>query len=217
MIVGFDDTVGPSDNAGAFLVQNSFGLNWPPVGSGSIAPPGMAYWSYDTFYATQSLAAIAIPCISSLPNGTSLVDSDDKIWGVANIQQIAISDQSIMSSCSAVVDLSFVKSLLVGSITLTEPNTSSSMAGGFSAYMSNGYLCFVRNDGFAFCEGEWQLSLLVTDTMMTDSFPFSLTASVTLTAAEPEPLTASALTTSSDVYDTVGDLATLTIENSNPA
>ncbi len=61
LVVGYDDNVGTSGNQGALLIQNSFGTGWPAcVGAtGSIAPPGMAYWSYNSFVQTQQLAAVA--------------------------------------------------------------------------------------------------------------------------------------------------------------
>jgi C1A family cysteine protease len=46
MLVGYDDALGdPRPGLGAFLVQNSFGTNWPPAGADP-APPGMFYLSY---------------------------------------------------------------------------------------------------------------------------------------------------------------------------
>jgi hypothetical protein len=59
IVVGYDDAVGSPTAPGAFLVQNSFGEEWPGARSGSSAPPGRAYWPYATVLATQSVAAVA--------------------------------------------------------------------------------------------------------------------------------------------------------------
>jgi hypothetical protein len=41
LLVGYDDDIGDAQKGrGAFLVQNSFGTNWPPASSNSPAPPG---------------------------------------------------------------------------------------------------------------------------------------------------------------------------------
>jgi C1A family cysteine protease len=63
LVVGYDDSVGTPGNQGALLIQNSFGTGWPASAgaTSSIAPPGMAYWSYNSFEQTQQLAAVAYP------------------------------------------------------------------------------------------------------------------------------------------------------------
>jgi hypothetical protein len=72
LLVGYDNNVGATGKKGALLVQNSFGTAWPPASNGSIAPPGMLYWSYETFLASQTFAAVAYPYDPSPPTGTML-------------------------------------------------------------------------------------------------------------------------------------------------
>jgi hypothetical protein len=57
-IVGYDDSLG---HTGAFLVQNSFGTAWPGLpGSGPLLQ-GRLWWTYESFFGSQYLAAIAYP------------------------------------------------------------------------------------------------------------------------------------------------------------
>lgn len=57
VIFGYDDTLQ------AFLVQNSFGTQWPFTKTP--APPGMLYWSYSAMWNTQSYFGIAFPANNS--------------------------------------------------------------------------------------------------------------------------------------------------------
>lgn len=57
VIVGYDDTLQ------AFLVQNSFGTQWPFTQTP--ATPGRLYWSYDAMWNTQSYFGIAFPANNS--------------------------------------------------------------------------------------------------------------------------------------------------------
>jgi hypothetical protein len=63
LVVGYDDNVGTPGDQGALLIRNSFGTGWPASAgaTSSLAPPGMAYWSYNSFEQTQHLAAVAYP------------------------------------------------------------------------------------------------------------------------------------------------------------
>lgn len=68
VIVGYDDALQ------AFLVQNSFGTQWPFVSTP--APPGMLYWSYDSIWNTQSYFGVAYPAnTSGMLSGTPLTPS----------------------------------------------------------------------------------------------------------------------------------------------
>jgi hypothetical protein len=65
LVVVYDDNVGTPGNAGAFLIQNSFGTSWPPASSGpSPAPPGTVYWSYNTFATTQGVGSSCLPALA---------------------------------------------------------------------------------------------------------------------------------------------------------
>src|SRR4029078_297571 len=78
LLVGYDNNAGAAGKKGALLVQNSFGTDWPPPTSGSIAPPGKLYWSYETFLVSQKLAAVAYPYDPSPPTGTMLAADNPK-------------------------------------------------------------------------------------------------------------------------------------------
>lgn len=74
LLVGYDDGIGdPAMALGAFLVQNSFGTNWPP--GPSPAPPGQFYLSYQGFLTSQLTAAVAYPLDRKKPAGKPLVPS----------------------------------------------------------------------------------------------------------------------------------------------
>lgn len=64
MIVGYDDAKG---GHGAFLVQNSWGTAWP-----NAAPGGRVWWDYETFFGSQTCAAIAYPAKHGPPQGRAL-------------------------------------------------------------------------------------------------------------------------------------------------
>lgn len=70
VIVGFDDSKGPH---GAFLVQNSFGPGWNKgTGTGF---NGRIWYSYEAWFAGQSLALIEYPNSDQVPSGTKLTSS----------------------------------------------------------------------------------------------------------------------------------------------
>lgn len=64
IVVGYDDARG---RHGAFLVQNSWGTAWPKA-----APGGRIWWDYDTFFGSQTCAAIAYPAKHGPPQGHAL-------------------------------------------------------------------------------------------------------------------------------------------------
>jgi hypothetical protein len=64
IVVGYDDAQGKH---GAFLVQNSWGTTWPKA-----APGGRIWWDYDTFFGSQTCAAIAYPAKHGPPLGRAL-------------------------------------------------------------------------------------------------------------------------------------------------
>src|SRR5262249_15171389 len=74
LLVGYDDTLGDETNPGAFLVQNSFGINWPPGGA-SPAPPGMFYLAYSAFFQSQVNAQTAFPLDRTVPLAQPLAAS----------------------------------------------------------------------------------------------------------------------------------------------
>ena len=77
LVVGYDDNVGTPEDQGALLIQNSFGTGWPASAgaTSSLAPPGMAYWSYNSFEQMQHLAAVAYPRASGPRAGVRLSGS----------------------------------------------------------------------------------------------------------------------------------------------
>lgn len=64
LLVGYDDSKGKH---GAFLVQNSYGTDWPKA-----APGGRVWWDYETFFSSQTCGAIAYPARGGPPSGRPL-------------------------------------------------------------------------------------------------------------------------------------------------
>lgn len=162
LIVGYDDKIGRDKQHGAFLVQNSFGTSWPPRGSGSAAPPGKAYWSYDTFSATQVMAAVAYPVAdglggnhlqASVGNAASGTVSRSYQWTPGN------SDTSVY----LIVRLAFAAPVTLNEVWLTEPSGSTLQARAvYGQNVSAGYAYLKRNDGKSFLSGSYKLTLKTT-------------------------------------------------------
>ncbi len=76
LLVGYDDEIGDqAKGTGAFLVQNSFGVHWPPPSSQSPAPPGQFYLSYSGFLDSQLSAQVAYPLDRTRPRARPLASS----------------------------------------------------------------------------------------------------------------------------------------------
>ena len=159
LVVGYDDNVGTPGNTGAFLIQNSFGTNWPPVSSGpSPAPRGMVYWSYDTFATTQGLAAVAYPRSPGPPAGTRLSGGQH-----APLASITRSFQWAPDSGSQATYLIlthfFHDPIFLTSVKLTEPGTGVTATARYGQHISTGYSYLTRYDGKVFLPGRWAVTL----------------------------------------------------------
>jgi len=161
LIVGYDDKAGKDKERGALLVQNSFGLNWPPSGSGSAAPPGQAYWSYGTFSATQAMAAVAYPVpdtLGKLRLGASVVNATTATV-VRSYQWTPKTDDT---SVYLIVDLAFAGPLKLNEVWLQEPGSSYEVRAVYGQHISAGYAYLKRSDGKSFLAGEYKLTLKTT-------------------------------------------------------
>lgn len=83
LLVGYDDTKGDPSAPGAFLIQNSFGTDWPPSEQN---PDGRIWWAYRTFLESQQLAAAAYPRAESVPQQggleSTLLEPEGFVTGV---------------------------------------------------------------------------------------------------------------------------------------
>lgn len=161
LLVGYDDKIGKSDAKGAFLVQNSFGVSWPPAGSGSAAPTGMAYWSYGTFQTTQFLAAVAYP----RAQGPAAVRLKASVLNAPlasldrGYQWMAEQGDGVYLILPHV----FAAPVKLEEVTLTEKGGSSVAATAvYGQYISAGYSYLKRTDGKAFLNGNYHIKLRAT-------------------------------------------------------
>jgi len=210
LIVGYDDTLGTPGKTGALLVQNSFGTDWPPKGSGSTAPPGKLYWSYDTFTVSQKLMAVAYPFDPSPPSGTMLTASAS----TAPVGSIERAFQWAPSTDAAYLVLMhhFADAVRITGVTVKEPAPGADIATGkYGQYISSGYTYLRRTDGKQFLAGTYQVSIAATTL---EGAAVSYTASVAVGHAEPAaPAAASMSGAAGSLFDTLGSAVTPTTGN----
>jgi hypothetical protein len=184
LVVGYDDNVGTAGNQGALLIQNSFGTGWPTsVGAiSSIAPPGMAYWSYNSFLQTQQLAAVAYPRAAGPPAGVRLSGN-----GHAPRASITSAFQWAPDGPSPktylILTHFFQEPVSLSHISLTEPGGQAITAtGGYGQNISTGYTYLLRTDGNAFLIGRWHVFIEGNDM---NGNPVSYSGSIQV--GQPEP------------------------------
>jgi hypothetical protein len=159
LIVGYDDKVGKSGERGAFLVQNSFGTGWPPNGTGSAAPPGQAYWSYNSFATTQSMAAVAYPVSTDLGKlrlRGSVVNATTAT--VVNAYQWTprTGDKSVY----LILNLAFAGPVKLNEVWLSEPGSTPLLVKAvYGQHIGTGYVYLKRSDGKSFVSGRYNLTL----------------------------------------------------------
>ena len=187
LVVGYDEDVGIPNNAGALLVQNSFGTAWPASAGAthSLAPPGMAYWSYNSFKRTQHLAAVAYPRALRRPTGVRLSGSPAAPAGwITQAFQWAPNDPS--TTDHLILMHFFQEPVHLSHVSLTEPGGQAITAtGDYGQNISTGYTYLKRTDGNAFLPGTWTVSLQGTD-MNGNSVNY--TGSIVVGPAEPNSL-----------------------------
>jgi hypothetical protein len=159
LIVGYDDKVGKKDQRGALLVQNSFGIGWPPASANSAAPPGQAYWSYGSFSTTQAMAAVAYPVADSLGNlRLSASVTNATIGSVSRSYQWTprTDDKSVY----LIIDLAFAGPVKLREVWLTEPGGAAlQVKSVYGQHISSGYAYLKRSDGKSFLAGKYKLTL----------------------------------------------------------
>lgn len=154
-VVGYDDHIGPPGNPGAFLIQNSFGPQWPSLPNTSKASPGRLYWSYETFQ-TQSLAATAYPYNSGPLTGIILSTTGEPKAAVNRAWQWAPEDRT---GVWIIAMLQFTAPIALTQVTFIEPITGTSISGQYVQNINNGYVYFTRTDGNQFMAGDWGIQL----------------------------------------------------------
>lgn len=161
LLVGYDDKVGKSGAKGALLVQNSFGTSWPPSSAGSAAPPGMAYWSYNTFSVTQGLAAVAYPL--STDTGSVRLQSSPFNAPLASLNRAWQWTPAEGGSAYLILPHVFAQPVLLTSVALKEPGGSGVTAtAAYGQHIASGYSYLKRSDGKSFLSGTYKVKLKAT-------------------------------------------------------
>jgi hypothetical protein len=182
LVVGYDDDIGVPAQQGALLVQNSFGTRWPASagGSPSPAPPGMIYWSYNSFRTTQLLAAVAYPRSPGPPAGVRL--SGNVHAPLASITR-AFQWEPNGQQVYLILTHFFHDPVLLSNVVLTEPGTGGVTAtAAYGQYISTGYSYLARIDGNAFRSGSWGVTLEGTNV---DGNPITYTGTMVVGAPQP--------------------------------
>ena len=207
LVVGYDDDVGVPSRPGALLIQNSFGTDWPASAGAthSLAPPGMAYWSYNSFKRTQHLAAVAYPRPLSRPTGVRLAASQDAPPGwITEVFQWAPNDPS--PTTYLILMHFFEEPVHLLHISLTQPGGPTITAtGNYDQNISSGYSYLTRTDGNAFLSGTWAASLQGKDM---DGNSVSYTGSIQVGQAEPNSLPGASMS-GQVITDSTGSIASL--------
>ena len=184
LVVGYDDNVGTPGNQGALLIQNSFGTGWPASAgaTSSIAPPGMAYWSYNSFEQTQKLAAVAYPRDPGPAAGVRLSGSRQ-----APLASVRSAFQWAPESWTAaptylILTHFFQEPISIIHISLTEPGGQTTANGRYGQNINTGYTYLKRTDGNAFVSGSWGVSIEGNDM---SGNPVSYTGSIQVGQAQP--------------------------------
>ena len=169
LVVGYNDALDACTTkctgvpTGAVLVQNSFGTGWPPPGSGSVAPPGQAYWSYCTFFSTQMFAATAYP-VDNGPLGGVILKATGTGAPAGSIER-AFQWSALKTSVWPQGETYFVlmhhfdAPILLNTIALTDPSGHQTATAVYKQFIRNGYTYLLRFDDKEFQPGNWALTL----------------------------------------------------------
>ena len=206
LVVGYDDDIGVPDKKGALLIQNSFGTAWPPASSQSPAPPGMVYWSYNSFEKTQKLAAVAYPRSPGPPAGVRLSRSQHAPQASVTraFQWAPNSPQGVY----LILTHFFHDPVLLDSVVLTEPGGPNRVTAtaAYGQYISTGYSYLTRKDGNAFLSGTWAVTL---EGRNVSGNPITYTGAVVVGAPQPNILTSASMA-GQEITGSTGADATLT-------
>ena len=212
LLVGYDNNIGTPGNKGALLVQNSFGTGWPPATSGSLAPPGKLWWSYDTFSVSQLFAAVAYPYDPSPPTGTMLA-SNNPLAPVASITRAYQWAPASGGAVYLILLFHAAEPVRITTLAVKEPPPGIETATGqYGQYISSGYTYLKRTDGNEFLTGIYQIKF---QAQLVDGSPVTYTATVAVGNAQPTTpaaasMAATATASVTKLFDTTGQAALLT-------
>lgn len=202
LLVGYDDTIGdPAKGKGAFLVQNSFGVNWPPASSQSPAPPGRFYLAYSAFLAAQLSAQVAYPLDQRPTSAPSLASSP-----AGGPSAFVTTGHQWIDGTSAYLILQhrFSQPVELVSVTLAEPAPATGRVTQVNGYpMANGYTYLVRSDGNSFLPGTYAVTIVAKDA---SDATFTYTGSIAIPKLSKLGPKLPAATMPAEVIDSAGQV-----------
>ena len=164
MIVGYDDKVGKSGAARRLPGAEQLRRRLAAKGLGSAAPAGQAYWSYNSFATTQSMAAVAYPVSTDLGKlrlRGSVVNATTAT--VANAYQWTprTGDKSVY----LILKLAFAGPVKLNEVWLSEPGSTPLLVKAvYGQHIGTGYVYLKRSDGKSFVSGRYNLTLKTGET-----------------------------------------------------
>lgn len=212
LLVGYDNAKGAAGQApGVLLVQNSFGAQWPDRASGSVAPSGMLYWSYETFLRTQLLAAVAYPYDPSPPSGTMLVPAAAGA-PVAAIERAYQWAPTSGTGTWLILVHHAADPIRITSVTLQEPAPGKVVAtGGLGQFLSKGYTYLRRTDGSAFLPGSYAVTVNA-QTLAGNDVRYDAVVTVgTPLPAKPPAASMSVAASAAKLFDSLGNAPQITL------
>jgi hypothetical protein len=186
LLVGYDDGLGKASDRGAFLVQNSFGTQWPP--DQSYAPPGQFWLSYDTFFepcqggtptctplpsptcspavcTTSQFAEVAYPRVATQPQGVVLTPdtSGAPVAVLTASYQWTHAEASEPAQAFLILQYWFGSPVELASVAVTDPSGHSATQANHNYPTANGYAYFLRRDGYSWQTGNYDVTVEAVD------------------------------------------------------
>lgn len=207
LVLGYDDNVGTPGDQGALLIQNSFGTGWPASAgaTSSLAPLGMAYWSYNSFEQTQHLAAVALSTRARSARRCETLRQPARAARL-NHRRISMGARRPTPKAYLILTHFFQEPVLLSHVSLTEPGGQAITAtGSYGQNLSTGDTYLQRTDGNAFISGTWAVSLQSTN-MNGNSVTY--TGSIEVGQSEPNSLPEASMA-GQTITDSTGAIASL--------
>ena len=144
MIIGYDDSLG---HTGAFLIQNSFGKDWPYMGATDSLMQGRLWWAYESFYSSQGFGALAYPIPPSFAYpGTVTLSSPNPGAPAARIIEAVRADDN--GEAFAAIEIDFAQPVQLNTLRLTPQRADSPVEGGYNAPITYGFVHVTRRKPF---------------------------------------------------------------------
>ena len=144
VIVGYDDSLG---HTGAFLIQNSFGKDWPYLSATDPLMQGRLWWAYESFYASQGFGAIAypIPPFFAYPSTVTLSSPNPGAPAARIIEAVRGDDNG---ESFAAFELDFAQPVQLITLRVTPLRADSPVVGGYNAPITYGFARVTRRTSF---------------------------------------------------------------------